>query len=253
MKIVTFNIRYDTPHDGINQFCHRSGMILSKIEFERPDVIGFQECRPHVFDFLKRHLADYEVVGCGRGADYEDEHNPVAFRKDRYELIGLSTEWLSPTPEVPGSRYEIQSDCPRIVTRATIRPYGTAKPFCVFNTHLDHESEEARALGAKRVIALMREQLAKRAMPLLLMGDFNAYPGSAPVAAFLSDAYLALTDHTGGIPNSYHGYGTSREPRIDYIMSRGFRATGKITPWKDCLDGIYLSDHNPLAIDLEME
>jgi endonuclease/exonuclease/phosphatase family metal-dependent hydrolase len=161
MKIVTFNIRYDTPRDGINAFPHRAGMILRKLEAERPDVVSFQECRLHVFAFLKRHLPDYEIVGCGRGEDYGDEHNPVAFRRDRFELIGLETEWLSPTPDVPGSRYEEQSDCPRIVTRATILPLGTGTPFYVFNTHLDHMSEKARVLGAERAIYLMRERLAE--------------------------------------------------------------------------------------------
>lgn len=253
MKIVTFNIRYDTPRDGINAFPHRAGAILQKIEAVRPDVIGFQECRPHVFAFLKKHLTDYELVGCGRGVRYDDEHNPVAIRKDGYELIGLETEWLSPTPDVPGSRYEIQSDCPRIVTRATILNLGTAKPFCVFNTHLDHLSEEARVLGANRVISLMREKLARREMPLVLTGDFNAYPGSAPVNAFLEDDVLKLTDHTDGLLNSYHNYGKSDEPRIDYIMSRGFRAVSSLDVWNDMRDGIYLSDHFPLSIELEME
>ena len=253
MKIVTFNIRYDTPHDGINAFPHRTGMILQKIELERPDVIAFQECRPHVFAFLKKHLPDYELVGCGRGEHYDDEHNPVAILRDRYELVGLETEWLSPTPDVPGSRYDNQSDCPRIVTRATVLPLGTARPFYVFNTHLDHSSEEARVLGAGRVASLMRERLIRREMPLILTGDFNAYPGSTPVNVFLKDDVLRLTDHTDGLLNSYHNYGASGEPRIDYIMSRGFRAVSPLDVWSDLRDGIYLSDHYPLSIELEME
>lgn len=253
MKLVTFNIRYDTPRDGINAFPHRAGAILQKIEAERPDVICFQECRPHVFDFMKRHLIDYELAGCGRGANYDDEHNPVAIRRDRFELIGLETEWLSPTPDVPGSRYEEQSDCPRIVTRATVLPLHTAKPFYVFNTHLDHMSEGARVLGAGRVISLIRERLEKREMPLVLAGDFNAYPDAKAVRAFLADDVLKLTDHTDGLANSYHNYGKSDEPRIDYIMSRGFRAVSPLNAWRDERDGIYLSDHCPLSIELEME
>ncbi len=253
MKFVTFNIRYDTPHDGINAFPHRAGMILQKIESECPDVVAFQECRPHVFDFLKKHLPDYEIVGCGRGERYDDEHNPIALRKDLFELIGLETEWLSPTPDVPGSRYREQSDCPRIVTRATILPLHSATPFYVFNTHLDHRSETARVLGAGRVISLMRDRLARRDMPLILAGDFNADPDADAVRAFLGDDVLRLTDHTDGLANSYHGYGTSSQPRIDYIMSRGFRTCSPLAVWNDERDGIFLSDHYPLSIELEME
>ncbi|MGI6240204.1 MAG: endonuclease/exonuclease/phosphatase family protein [Christensenellales bacterium] len=253
MKFVTFNIRYDTPSDGINAFSHRSGMILGKIEAERPDVIGFQECRPHVFDFLRRHLVDYTVVGCGRGADYEDEHNPVAFRTEQYELIGLQTSWLSPTPDIPGSRHAEQSPCPRIMTVATLRIIGTPRAFDVYNIHLDHEFERARILGANQLIEAMRAKLARREMPLVLLGDFNAYPTDAPVRALLGDAQLALTDHTRAIPHSFHAYGAQTNPRIDYIMSRGFRALGDAHIWDDCQNGVYLSDHYPIAINLEME
>lgn len=253
MKFVTFNIRYDTPGDGINAFSHRAGMILEKIEAERPDIICFQEVRPHVFAFLKKQLADYDIAGCGRGAAYDDERNPVAIRRDKFELIGLETEWLSPTPDVPGSRYEQQSICPRIVTRATILPLGGARPFYVFNTHLDHVSEAARTLGAGQVIARMRARLARQDIPLILAGDFNAYPDSAPIRALLGDATLGLTDHTEGLLNSYHDYGKSFAPRIDYIMSRGFRAMGALRVWDDVRSGIYLSDHYPLSIELEME
>ncbi len=253
MKFVTFNIRCAESGDGINSFFHRAGGILCKITREKPDVIGFQEVRPYQFEFLNRHLADYMVVGCGRGEDYEDEHNCVAFLRDRFELIGLETEWLSPTPFIPGSRYEEQSSCPRIVTRVTLREFGSPKPFDVFNTHLDHVSDTARVLGAQSVCRIMEERMKKWGFPMVLMGDFNAYPGSAPLRTFMENGKLALTDHTEGVENSYHGFGRTNDPRIDYIMSRGFRATGNIAAWKDETDGIYLSDHYPLAIELDME
>lgn len=250
MKFVTYNLRLDTPHDGINSFFHRAGEILRKIEREKPDVIGFQECLPHMKEFLARHLTDYTVVGCGRGAHYDGEHNPVAFLKDKFELIGLDTEWLSPTPQVPGSRYPEQSDCPRVVTRVTLLPYGTDEPFYVFNTHLDHVSDEARVLGAKRVCSVMRELLEKREMPLVLMGDFNAEPDTPPLRAFLEDEFLHLTDATPGIPCTFHDYGRRNWQQIDYILQRGWRQAGGSVLWTDEDNGLYLSDHYPVAVEL---
>lgn len=253
MKIVTFNIRCALSGDGINSFYHRAGSILAKIDQEKPDVIGFQEVRPEIFDFLRKYLTDYTLVGCGRGADYEGEHNPVAFLKDKYELIGLETEWLSPTPYIPGSRYEEQSDCPRIVTRVTLRSFGSAKPFDVYNTHLDHVSDNARVLGAQAVCGIMSARREKWNLPMMLMGDMNAYPGSGPIRTFLSDERLRLTEHTVGVGATWHGYGRVNNERIDYIMSNGFVQKGGVELWTDETDGIYLSDHYPLAIELDME
>ena len=253
MKIVTFNIRCALSGDGINSFYHRAGSVLEKIDREKPDVIGFQEVRPEIFDFLRKYLTDYMLVGCGRGADYEGEHNPVAFRKDKFELIGLETEWLSPTPFVPGSRYEEQSDCPRIVTRVTLRKFGSASPFDVFNTHLDHVSELARVLGAQAVCKIMAARKEKWNFPMMLMGDMNDYPSSGPIRTFLSDAGLQLTEHTAGMGTTWHGYGTANNERIDYIMSNGFVQRGQVEAWTDKEDGIWLSDHYPLAVELDME
>ena len=155
MKFVTFNLRTDTTHDGQNAFFFRAGWVLRKIDRELPDVIGFQEVRPHMLDFLRKHLPDYTFVGCGRGADFGDEHNPIAFLKERYELISLDTQWLSPTPRIPGSRFEDQSVCPRVVTHVTLRPWNSTRLFRVFNTHLDHVSDSARVLGAQAVCRVM--------------------------------------------------------------------------------------------------
>ena len=253
MKIVTFNIRCALRGDGVNSFYHRAGSILLKIGEEKPDVIGFQEVRPEIYDFLCKYLTDYIVVGCGRGADYEDEHNPVAFRKDRFELIGLETEWLSPTPFVPGSRYAEQSSCPRIVTRVTLRPFGCPRPFDIYNTHLDHVSEQARVLGAQAVCKIMAERKAKWNFPMLLMGDFNDYPASGPIRTFLEDKELAFTEHTAGVGTTWHNYGRVNNERIDYIMSNGFKQKSAVQLWTDETDGIYLSDHYPLAVELDVE
>lgn len=254
MKFVTFNLRTDTAHDGQNAFFFRAGWVLRKIDRELPDVIGFQEVRPHMLDFLRKHLPDYTFVGCGRGADFGDEHNPIAFLKERYELISLDTQWLSPTPRIPGSRFEDQSVCPRVVTHVTLRPWNSTRLFRVFNTHLDHISDSARVLGAQAVCRVMEQQQALQTAPMVLMGDFNACPGDAPVRIFAENRALGLTEHTGNIQNSWHDYGRKRDiPHIDYIFSAGFAQKGPAAAWESGQEGAYLSDHDPLEVNMEME
>ncbi|MBQ4580295.1 MAG: endonuclease/exonuclease/phosphatase family protein, partial [Clostridia bacterium] len=116
MKVVTFNIRGDFGVDGANDFCHRKPLILKKLAEEQPDIIGFQEVLPHVAAWMREALPAYDIVGCGREAALTGEQMTVAFRRDRFRLIEIKTFWLSPTPYVPGSRFQEQSWCPRTAT-----------------------------------------------------------------------------------------------------------------------------------------
>ena len=252
MKIVTFNLRTDVKVDGENRFAFRKGIILDKIAAEQPDVVGFQEMAPAMAQFLSRYLEkDYLLVGCGRKADFSCESCKIAFRKDKYELMFLETFWLSETPFVPGSRFDCASEYPRVCTHVILRPFEGGAPFHVYNTHLDHISDEARTLGAKAIMAHMADDLEKWDYPAALMGDMNAYPDSGAVHAFLNDPEVALTNQTPGFHASYHGFGTVDAPQIDYILTRGMKAVSAPVAWGMTETGKYLSDHNALCAYLE--
>ena len=178
MKYVTFNIRCDYGEDGDNNFVYRKPLILEKISQEKPDIIGFQEVRPHVAVWLKENLPEYYVVGCGRGEDLADEAMVIAYRKDRYQIVSLETFWLSPTPYVPGSRYAVQSVCPRTATDAVFQDLESGKVFRVINTHLDHEGSEARKLGLEQILTHLDEEKLFGDVPVIFGGDFNAEPDS---------------------------------------------------------------------------
>ena len=137
MKFVTFNIRCDFGQDGANNFIYRRPLILEKIRQEKPDIIGFQEVLPHVAAWLKENLTEYYIAGCGREKDLTGEAMIIAYRKERFQSVSLETFWLSPTPYVPGSRYPVQSMCPRTATDVVFEDMETGKVFRVINTHLD--------------------------------------------------------------------------------------------------------------------
>ena len=251
MQFVTFNIRTEAMADGVNRFFYRKGLILDEIEKRRPDIIGFQEMKHDMNSFMREHLSrmGYTMVGGGRGADYMGEHNPVAFDSSKYELLGLDTSWLSDTPYVPGSRYEKQSSCPRIVTHLMLRPLGEGEPFHVYNTHLDHEQVFARIMGARRVMEKIQQDLQVWDLPLLLCGDFNAYPDSEEVM-YIRNHPLGLKELTGGIGTTWHNWGRGSDPQIDYIFVKGFDMQGAACKWDQELNGIYLSDHYPISVEV---
>lgn len=247
MKIVTYNLRVDLTGDGVNSFTNRKGHVIDKIETEMPDVIGFQEVTPSMLAYLSRKLTDYTIIGCGRAHDYLGEHNPVAFNKNKYELIHLDMTWLSDTPYVPGSRFEIQSRWPRIITHTILRPIGEGEPFHMYNTHLDHVSSEARQKGAARLIEKIEEDQRTHPFPLLITGDFNALPESGEIK-MLSERFINLTS---GVGVTFHDFGCGALGQIDYIFTEGFCAVSEPVKWTEEWNRVFLSDHYPVQIDVE--
>lgn len=255
MKIVTFNLRCDVEIDKENRFRNRKGLILEKIDTERPDVIGFQEMTPPMREFLIKHLPDYVFLGRSRTADFKGEHTDIAYRKDTYDVVGLDFFWLSPTPYIPGSRYEVQSNCPRITTCAMLRRISDNKVFRVVNTHLDHIGEPARVLGMKQIMEYIAEQNKKFDLPFFLMGDMNALPDSECIQyckTFEDAKAIELTDCITDY--TYHAYGTINENyKIDYIFCDEKTAQSKFTvaKWDDCSYGLWISDHFPICCEID--
>ena len=163
MKFVTFNIRLDCKWDGENNFEFRQPLILKVLREESPDIVCFQEVLPHVQTWLKENLPDYTVVGCGREIGLRGESVCVAFRRSLFSLIHMDTFWLSPEPFTPGSRYEVQSDCPRTAVELLLHLDGTEQVVRILNTHLDHQGEPARRLGLQQILRHARAQHASRA------------------------------------------------------------------------------------------
>lgn len=256
VKAVTFNLRMPDPSDGINYFFNRAPHILHTIKEETPDVIGFQEAKEPIYDWLKASLPEYVFVGIGRETDFSDEANPIAFRRDRFELADFTQFWLSPTPYTPGSRYEEQSTCPRILCAALLKESCSTRMFWFYNTHLDHVGEKARLLGMGQVLEQIRRDHALRPHPLLLTGDMNAQPSEACICAALRMTDPALTDVTADVKTSFHGFrgGAWQDgnDKIDYIFTWGICAVSPVSVWDGVHNGIYLSDHYPLAVTVTL-
>lgn len=251
MKIVTFNIRCDYGEDGKNNFCFRKPLIVRKLEREQPDIICFQEVRPHVALWLKEVLRDYYVIGCGRSEALEDEQVSIAYRRDRMNLMKMDTYWLSETPNVPASRYPDQSICPRICTEALFEELSTKLVFRVVNTHLDHEGRMARRLGLMQILRRTESEEFFAGAPVIITGDMNAEPESEEMSVI--KAYPAYRNLTEGIGVTYHGFGLAKPESIDYIFLKGALTCSRVEKWRDEENGVYLSDHYPVCACLSAE
>ena len=259
IKVMSFNMRCRTEADGPNFFDLRREKIAAMLASENPDLIGFQEITPEMLVWLHEVLdSNYVVLGHGRGMTYDGEANPIAYRKDRFALHAFRTEWLSNTPDVPGSRFENaeQSGCPRIYCCAELLDLQARKVFAFYNTHTDHKGARARTLASQLLI----DRLGACNKPFVMTGDFNALPGEEATQLLLDTKQtLGTVDATSLVDGSFHGFSMDRIrennlSKIDYVFTNlNTDPTLSYAVADDNACGHFYSDHNAICAFVSAE
>ena len=254
LRIMTFNVRLNTPADGKNAWPHRKEMAASMIRFHRADAAGLQEALLGQNRDLAERLPGYEWIGVGRAnGKKKGEYNSIFYRTERLQALEHDTFWLSESPSKPGSM-GWDAACPRIVTWARFRDRRTGRQFYLFNTHFDHRGRKARRKSARLLLSRMR-RIADGA-PTVVTGDFNCAEGSAPYRILteqgpLRDGFHASERPHHGPVGTFTGFDTGRPPerRIDYIFVTGGVRVLRHGTLSDRRDGRYPSDHLPVLAE----
>ena len=250
LSVMTFNMRYDNPEDGQNNWRFRRERIAGVIKAQEVDVLGTQELLSNQFNDLSGLLTGYQGVGVGRldGAE-SGEYCAVFFRKDRFTLLDSGTFWLSETPEVVGS-LGWDGACERIATWVVLRDRDGRELFFI-DTHLDHVGQVARDEGVS--LLMKRIETLSGVRPVILTGDFNSEPGSSVVAHVQKDGVLrdakAIAAQRSGTDWSFSDFGQIPEaerPLLDYIFVSGDIEAVRYEVLPDIFDGGYVSDHAPV-------
>ena len=252
ITIMSTNVRCYAPDDLFKKsWFYRAHLIVEDINSVRPDIIGFQEVTFMHYDYLLKAMPEYTSEIAYRDDFILSEGCPIFYRTDKYERIDSGSFWLSETPEVMSKSWGAAHY--RICTYIILRDKATDKEFVVFNTHLDHVSDEARIEGIKVVLNKIAEF---GNIPAFLMGDLNAEPDSETILSThesFDDAHNIAASADEGA--TYHAWGTKlyRE-RIDYIMiSKGDSIVSEYRIVNNCHDGIYSSDHSSIYIKVKLK
>lgn len=120
LKAMTFNIRMDTPNDGINQWSNRKEWVAEVVFFNDVDIVGMQEVLHNQLVDLENLLPQYDYVGEGREGETKGEYSPIFYLKDRFKVLESGTFWLSETPYEKGVK-SWDSSLPRIATWARLK------------------------------------------------------------------------------------------------------------------------------------
>ena len=255
IRVMTFNIRYNEPSDGVNAWPNRKQKVADVIRFHKADLVGVQEAQIGQLRDLEMLLPDFAWCGVGRTDGKEDgEFSAILYLKQRFRILECKTFWLSETPEIAGSK-GWDGAYPRILTWARFRDQKTKKTFYHFNTHFDHVGVKARFESAKMIIGRIRN--ASGGAQSVLTGDLNvkedteAYKTLAAPNSGLKDArYSSKHGHFGG-GSTFNAFKEMQPAnKIDYIFVTPGIQVFEHGVLSDNWDGLWASDHLPVLAEI---
>ncbi len=259
INVMSFNIRYDNPADGDQNWHHRKENIVNMINFYDLDIIGMQEVLVSQLNYLKDNLQAYQAVGVGREDGKEmGEFSPVLYRKDRFKELKSGTFWLSETPDKVSKGWDAALE--RIVSWVVLKDKNTGKEFIFMNTHFDHRGKQARIESAK-LLKSKASELAK-GLQLILTGDFNLTPESEGIQTIIKpDGENTLVNSSSSATFKYGPNWTStgfndrpfdQRKVIDYVFLKQIKKVNRYAVITEKLNDLQLSDHCPVFVQVEL-
>ncbi|CAN7357389.1 endonuclease/exonuclease/phosphatase family protein [Brevundimonas sp. LjRoot202] len=252
-RVMSYNIRFDGPSDN-PLWSERSPHMADQIAFLDPDLLGLQEALPHQVEYLAEQLPALDHYGLGRDDGLVGESATLFWRRDRYERLRAETLWCSPTPDRPSKGWD--AAYPRTITRVLLRDRRDGRVLDVRNTHFDHVGVVAREQCAELVSGLAPAEVEGAAADIVLMGDFNTGPGTAPyqriVASGLRDA-RAISPIDFGPAGTFNAFDIAADNEgvaIDHVFVGPGLAVERFGVLTHSFGGRVISDHFPVVADL---
>lgn len=254
-RIATWNVRCIEVKDSLqgDAWSKRAPEIAKVVRFRNFDVVGMQEVDSTQRGMLEELLPEYEWV-----LDRSTEGNPIAFRKDRLELLDNGVFWYSRSM-IPGAK-DWDSKHPRYCNWVRLVERETRKELFVFNTHWDNKGDTARMESARMTRSLVPRIAGESAT--VLMGDLNIKPGRKPIQILKEDSLfreaLEISPIVSIPEGSFTKFRTDRhsEATLDHMFCRGSVDILRYGILRETyFDGEkyrFPSDHHPVMIEIEV-
>ena len=253
LKVMSYNIRYDTPQDSVNQWPKRAHKVYALIKKYDPDLIGLQEVLHHQLMDLLQNLPAYSYIGVGRDdGKTKGEYSAILYKKDRFTVLNQNTFWLSETPQVQGSK-SWDAAITRVASWGTFKDLKSKKEFLMINTHFDHIGKEAR----KNSAALLKQKASEiaKGFPLIITGDFNCTREEPPYTTIMDPSGITLTDPAPANPSgTFCGFKLNSITckGIDYIFHSQALSSKEYRVINDNDGKYYPSDHLPVMVSMDI-
>lgn len=261
LNVLSFNIRYPNPNDGVHYWPNRKNLVSSIIRFYDADIIGLQEAFRLQLDDLSADFPNFQWVGVCRTdgstqPDPDNEFSAIFYNGQKLKVLKSGTYWLSPTPQVIGSK-GWDAALPRIVTWAQFEIISSGKQFYHYNTHFDHMGVEARVKSAQLILDTLHPIIGL--FPIVVTGDFNVNPETEVYRTLtkgLNDAfYTSEMPHHGPQATFTNGFLFPGAPgtRIDYIFTNDQMKVLRHAIISENWSGLFPSDHLPVYAKILIE
>lgn len=251
LKVASINIRMDTSRDSLNPWRIRKIQLFEYVKSQKMDVLCLQECCKNQLDDFKKAFPGYSVVSIS-SKKRQCLNVPILYSTRKFDCLESGTFWLSEHPEIKGKGWDAASS--RLATWAKLKEKRTGIIFFVYNTHLDNVGKVAKIEGMK----LIKHHIKIKAnnSPSILTGDMNSTPNSEAYKLALveqipmTDAYEAAP-RKYGVSYSFHKYGIRNSRRIDHVfLSESIMVRDVCIPQEKKENGCYMSDHNPVVVNI---
>lgn len=223
LRVVSYNIRHGEGMDHKLDLA-RTAAVLKKLQ---PDFVALQE----VDQVVARSGKVDQAAKLGKMLGMH--HAFAKFMDYQGGEYGLAV--LSKHPILETHVHKLPDGAePRVVVEVVTQPGGKGARISVCSIHLDWTKEALRVAQIKA----LEQKLAVRKHPVVLVGDFNAKPGSETMEIVVQSWSV--------VPKTGDRFTFSADrPRIeiDYVVTRGIAegATCRVVEEK------VASDHRPLV------
>jgi endonuclease/exonuclease/phosphatase family metal-dependent hydrolase len=268
LRIMSFNIRRGTAHDGRNSWVFRRHLVREVLTRYHPDVLGLQEALDFQIAEIRSILPGYKMSGRENSGGGKVLHNAIFYNATRFVLSEQGIFWFSDTPDIPGSK-GWGNIMPRTCAWVRLTDKGSQQPFYFYNIHLDHLSPNSR----KKSVVLLMQRIHARSYPdaFVLTGDFNAREKSAPIKYLKGKIFLNIRNEGKVLnpdplrdtfrvryPNlrnaaTFHGYHRFFfRFKLDYTFVPSSIRVLDARIIQLCLKKCYPSDHFPLFTRIDV-
>ena len=235
VRVMSYNIHHGRGTDG--KFDYER--IAAVINAEKPDLVALQEVdrKTTRSSGVDQAAKLGELTGMhhvyGAAMPYAGGEYGEAILS-RWPILSFKNHVL---PKIEGSE-------PRALLLVRVEaPGGQSIVFA--GTHLAHDSEADRTSQMERI----REILARESMddPVILAGDLNATPGSAPMRVLLDGTLLWLDAFEMDPAPTYPNVNPDR--RIDWILVRPGNNDAHLLQMSVVVGNV-ASDHCAIAVSM---
>ena len=251
IKIISANVRTFSPTDLFKKsWFYRADIFVGSIAEQNPDIIGFQEVTKMHYKYLCETLSGYDNVISYRDKSIMPEACPIFYRSSKFKLLKKGSFWLSETPDKMSKDWG--SKCYRVCSFVILQNKDDGKKLVVFNTHLDHVSDEARIKGIGVVLEKIKQF---GSLPSIIMGDFNAHEDSETYRSATENFFDAKYQTNKTMKGAtFQGFGKETDSEnIDYFMiSKTGISVNEYKILNNTVNGSYTSDHFPIYLDIEL-